>query len=49
MEKEKKEGKDTNLTSKKTTKQTASKKEIQEIFKKAVKTHGNTLERLSKN
>lgn len=30
-------------------KQTASKKEIQNIFEKAVRTHGKTLERLSKS
>ncbi|MFJ7827599.1 hypothetical protein [Psychrobacillus sp. NPDC096623] len=48
MEK-KQEGKDTNLTSKKTTKQTASKEDIKAIYDKAVKSHGKTLERLSKN
>lgn len=33
----------------KTSKKTASKEEILAIYKKVVKTHGNTLERLSKN
>lgn len=33
----------------KKTKQTASKEDILAIYKKIVKTHGNTLERLSKN
>lgn len=37
------------LTPQETIKKTASKKEIQEIFNKAVKTYGKTLERLSKN
>ncbi|SES17729.1 hypothetical protein [Psychrobacillus sp. OK032] len=33
----------------KTTKKTASKEDILAIYKKVVKTHGKTLERLSKN
>lgn len=49
MEKKKQEGKETNLTSKKTTKKTASKADIKAIYDKVVKTHGKTLERLSKN
>lgn len=49
MEKKQQQGKDTNLTSKITAKQTASKEDIKAIFNKAVKTHGKTMERLSKN
>ncbi|MEK4486929.1 hypothetical protein MHH81_15380 [Psychrobacillus sp. FSL H8-0484] len=48
MEKKKQDGGGINKIPPKAT-QTATKKDIQQIFEKAVRTHGKTLERLSKN